>query len=71
MNNVFLLIIGECIYGSGPSPVPPTPVFPCTILSGTTYTVTSDTVTSCDPIFIQNNATLVINQPYILTQNNP
>ena len=70
MLNLLGLLIGEAIFGSGPAPVPPV-TFPCTILSGTTYTVTEDTVTSCDPIFIQNNATLVINQPYILTQNNP
>jgi len=42
--------------------------FPCTIVAGSTWTVTENTVTYCNPITIENNANLIINNNVFLKQ---
>ena len=42
--------------------------FPCIIVSGTTWTVEENTVTYCNPITVENDATLIINNNVFLKQ---
>lgn len=68
MLNVIALIIGESIFGSGPSPVPG---FPCVITNGQTFVVSVDATTDCDPLTINNGGTLTINNAKFLTILSP
>lgn len=45
--------------------------FPCTIAEDTTFTVLQDTVTYCPVITIENNATLNVPTPFVLSQLTP
>lgn len=45
--------------------------FPCTIAENTTFTVLQDTVTYCPVITIENNATLNVPTPFVLSQLTP